>query len=262
MTRSVVLCADDFGLSEGINRAILELIDLGRLSATSCMTTMPAWTTAAAADLLARHDQAALGLHFNLTEGDTAIPLGQLMHQSLTGRIDPESVRTALEQQLDRFEEVLGHIPDFVDGHQHVQMFPGIRQVLLATLAHRYSENRPWVRVSTPALHGHDARFKALILNMMGLGFDRARRHYGIAGNRNFAGMYSLQPQAGFGEMLYHWLEVLPDGALIMCHPGYTDGHSLLAKARQEEHAWLAGDTFAEQFNHQQRKLSTLPDLH
>lgn len=261
MKRSLVLCADDFGLSHGINRAILELIDLGRLSATSCMTTMPAWTTDAAAALLERHDRAALGLHFNLTEGDTAISLGQLMQHSLTGRIDSGSIGTALEQQLDRFEQRLGRAPDFVDGHQHVQMFPGIRQVLLTTLARRYNGAPPWVRVSTPALHGHDARFKAVILNMMGLGFDRARQRHGIAGTRTFAGMYSLRPQVGFGEMLHHWLAVLPDGALIMCHPGYTDGSSSLAQTRQEEFDWLAGDAFADQLNHHQRTLSPTPGL-
>lgn len=124
MTRSLVLCADDFGLTDGINRAILELIDLGRLSATSCMTTMPAWTENAAAALVERHDRAALGLHFNLTEGDNAIPLGKLMQQSLLGQLDTDRVQQAFNQQLDRFEALAELPPDFVDGHQHIQMFP------------------------------------------------------------------------------------------------------------------------------------------
>ncbi len=98
MTRSLVLCADDFGLADGINRAILELIDLGRLSATSCMTTMPAWTEGAAAALIARHDRAALGLHFNLTEGDKPSPLGKLMQQ--TAGAGYRRVQQALNRQL------------------------------------------------------------------------------------------------------------------------------------------------------------------
>ncbi len=261
MSRSLVICADDFGLSNGINAAILELISAGRLSATSCMTTMPAWTQAAADALLQLEDRAALGLHFNLTEGDNAIPLGKLMQLSLSGRIDAGAIATALEHQLDRFEQRLGRPPDFVDGHQHVQMFPGIRQVVLENLAQRYGSHRPWVRVSTPALSGHDARIKALVLRVMGLGFDRLRRRLGIAGHPDFAGMYSLRPQAGFGDMMRHWLETLPDGALIMCHPGYTRGQSALEQAREEERAWLASDTFADALKHAGRSLATEPRL-
>ncbi|PSL13921.1 putative glycoside hydrolase/deacetylase ChbG (UPF0249 family) [Marinobacterium halophilum] len=261
MSRSLVLCADDFGLSEGINRAILALIRQGRLSATSCMTTMPAWHAEAATELLALHGKAALGLHFNLTEGDHATPLGQLMQQSLSGRIDRQHIQQALETQLDRFEQQLGHAPDFVDGHQHIQMFPVIRQIVLTTLARRYGHNCPWIRVSTPALSGHDARFKALILNMMGVGFERMRRRYAIAGTRDFAGMYSLQPEAGFGTMMTHWFNTLPDGGLIMCHPGYTDGRSPLARAREEERNWLASAACANALQQHQRTLSKRPAL-
>jgi predicted glycoside hydrolase/deacetylase ChbG (UPF0249 family) len=261
MTRSLVLCADDFGLTDGINRAIVELIDLGRLSATSCMTTMPAWTEDAAAALVARHDRAALGLHFNLTEGDTAMPLGKLMQQSLLGKLDTDWVQRALNQQLDRFEALTGLPPDFIDGHQHIQMFPGIRTIVLQTLQQRYQRQRPWIRVSNPAIGGHDAGFKAVVLRLMGLGFERQRRQHAVAGNRSFAGMYSLQSDAGFERMLQHWLQTLPEGALIMCHPGHTDGQSGLACARQQEYDWLASDAFSEALQQSHRSLTLIPAL-
>lgn len=261
MTRSLTLCADDFGLTDGINRAIVELIELGRLSATSCMTTMPAWTEGAAAALVARHDCAALGLHFNLTEGDTAMPLGKLMQQSLLGKVDTDWVQRALNRQLDRFEALTGLPPDFIDGHQHIQMFPGIRTIVLQTLQQRYQRQRPWIRVSNPAIGGHDAGFKAVVLRLMGLGFERQRRQHSVAGNQCFAGMYSLQPDAGFERMLQHWLQTLPEGALIMCHPGHTDGQSSLARARQQEYEWLASDAFGAALQQSQRSLTVMPAL-
>lgn len=261
MNRTLVLCADDFGLSAGINTAILALIDRGRLSATSCMTTMPAWTPDAARALLARQERAALGLHFNLTEGEGAIPLGRLMQQSLTGRLNRSQIQQALEQQLDCFEQLTGRAPDFVDGHQHVQMFPGIRHLVLETIRQRYPQQPPWVRVSNPALRGHDAGFKALVLRLMGAGFEPLRRRCGLAGNRSFAGMYSLTPEADFEGMMQHWLESLPDGALIMCHPGQTGGTSGLARARQREYDWLASDAFAAALDKSERSLSTRPLL-
>jgi predicted glycoside hydrolase/deacetylase ChbG (UPF0249 family) len=39
--RRIWLCADDYGLSEGVNRAIRDLIGRGRLNATSVMVVGP-----------------------------------------------------------------------------------------------------------------------------------------------------------------------------------------------------------------------------
>ncbi|WP_432697231.1 ChbG/HpnK family deacetylase [Marinobacterium sp. YM272] len=261
MSRSVVICADDFGMSSDINAAILELIDNGRLSATSCMTTMPHWTVDAARELVARRSKAALGLHFNLTEGEDSISLGKLMLHSLSGTLDRYRVRTQLELQLDNFESLVGSAPDFVDGHQHIQMFPVIRTIFLDTLQKRYGQSMPWVRVSTPALSGHDSGFKALILRLIGLGFDRARRRAGIPGNTAFAGMYSLTPEADFGGMMRRWLASEPDGVLIMCHPARKEAGSALSRARQREYHWLAGNYFTEGLIDSKRLLSTKPAL-
>jgi predicted glycoside hydrolase/deacetylase ChbG (UPF0249 family) len=95
----------------------------------------------------------------------------------------------------------------------------------------------------------------------MGLGFEQRRRQHSVAGNRSFAGMYSLQPDAGFERMLHHWLKTLPEGALIMCHPGHTDGQSGLARARQQEYDWLASDAFSDALQQSQRSLTVMPAL-
>ena len=47
--RSVILCADDFGLADGVSRGIVELAWKGRLSATGAMTNMPGWRRGCAA---------------------------------------------------------------------------------------------------------------------------------------------------------------------------------------------------------------------
>ncbi|MFN5701907.1 MAG: ChbG/HpnK family deacetylase, partial [Betaproteobacteria bacterium] len=46
--KRVVLCVDDFGLHEGVNQAVAELVDAGVVSATSCMSFGPAWANGAA----------------------------------------------------------------------------------------------------------------------------------------------------------------------------------------------------------------------
>ncbi|SEG82546.1 ChbG/HpnK family deacetylase [Marinobacterium lutimaris] len=259
MSRTVVICADDFGMSEGINQAILELIDLGRLSATSCMTNMLCWTREAAEQLQARRHKAALGLHFNLTEGVHAVPLGKLMLKSLVRQLDRQALLKQFDEQLDSFEELIGSAPDFVDGHQHIQMFPVIRELLLDRLQQRYGKQAPWVRASTPRLSGHDSGFKAMVLRLIGLGFESARRRFHTKGSAAFAGLYSLSPEADFAGMMQLWLNTEPDGVLIMCHPGKTGDESSLARARRREYEWLSSDLFIEALRNSDRSLHTEP---
>ncbi len=243
--RGLVLCADDFGLSAGVNAAILGLIAAGRLSATSCMTTLPGWRAGAPA-LRELRSEAAVGLHFNLTEGAEARPLGELMRRSLLGRIPAGEIARALEVQLDAFETGFGAAPDFVDGHQHVHAFPGVRGPLAAVLKRRYGRGGPWVRDPRPPLGGHDAPAKAGVLRLMAQGFGRVLGRAALSRSRHFAGLYSLEAGAGFGELMTGWLRELPTGGLVMCHPGEAGDGVEHAAARAAEAGYLAGPAFAD----------------
>ena len=92
--RHLVVCADDYGLSPGVNRAILGLAEAGRISATSCMTTGPGWPASAAA-LRTLDGRIGIGLHLNLTEG---APLGPMPSVAPHGGLPPLAalVRRAL----------------------------------------------------------------------------------------------------------------------------------------------------------------------
>lgn len=63
----LILCADDFGQSEAIDQAIIKLIKMGRLSATSCMTLSPRWNEAAKQITPYIRKKASIGLHLDLT---------------------------------------------------------------------------------------------------------------------------------------------------------------------------------------------------
>src|SRR5690242_13463328 len=62
----VILCADDYAIAPGVSRAILALIDRGRLTATSCMAASRFWPEHAGW-LRPRAGKADIGLHFTLT---------------------------------------------------------------------------------------------------------------------------------------------------------------------------------------------------
>lgn len=144
----VVLCADDFGLTEGVSQGILDLIRMGRLSATSAMVNHP-WWPVLAPDLRAYEDRAGIGLHLTLTAGrpigpmpslaprGTLPPLSGALPRLLAGNVPTDELRGEIERQLDAFEAAFGRPPDFVDGHQHVHVLPGVRGELLAALRRR-----------------------------------------------------------------------------------------------------------------------------
>ena len=244
MRRDLVLCADDFGLSAGVNATILALLAAGRLSATSCMSTLPGWRAGAPA-LRELGGRVAVGLHVNLTEGMGARPLAEVMRLSLTGRLPAAGIAAEIGRQLDAFEAGFGAPPDFVDGHQHVHAFPGVRGPLAAVLGQRYGRSAPWIRDPRPAFRGHDAPAKALVLRLMAKGFGRALGRAGLRRSRHFAGLYSLGAGADFAGLMAGWLSALPAGALVMCHPGQAGDGVELAGARAAEAAYLAGPRFA-----------------
>ena len=145
--RRIWLCADDYGLADGVNRAIRDLISRGRLNATSVMVVGAAIgraEVAALQDLAASSPRCAIGLHatltapfrpltmhFRPTDGGLFLPFPKLLRAGLLRRLDPEMIEYELLAQLAAFKDLFGRAPDFVDGHQHAQLFPGVRDAFL-----------------------------------------------------------------------------------------------------------------------------------
>src|SRR5258708_15012442 len=158
--RRIWLCADDYGLSEGVNRGIRDLIERGRLNATSVMVVGAAIgrdEVAALKTVAADSPRCAIGLHatltapfrpltmhFRPTDGGMFLSFPQMLRAGLLRRLDPEIIHAELMGQLTAFKELFGRDPDFVDGHQHAQLFPQIRDAFL--LAVRAAAPGPGVR--------------------------------------------------------------------------------------------------------------------
>lgn len=258
MMKSLVLCADDYGLCAEVDTGIRELVVTGRLSAVSCMTSLPNWPEAVQL-LLALNAPVALGLHFNLTEFGDGQPLVRLMQQALSRRIDRQWVGDQFQRQLDAFEAASGRVPDFIDGHQHVHVFDGVREVIASVLAARYGTASPWVRRVNPSLNGHDAVLKAIVLRLLARGADACYAAASIPQSRTFAGLYSLSMKADFPALMAGWLRDLEAGAVIMCHPGQMQSTTPLAQVRRREYDWLRSEAFSALLQQQQISLSQVP---
>jgi predicted glycoside hydrolase/deacetylase ChbG (UPF0249 family) len=265
--KKIILCADDYGQSAPISEGILQLVEQGRLSAVSCMSEGAFWR-----DTRNRlpnfRDRIDIGLHFNLTHAFLAQqslvqPLATLLRDALTAKIDKSAIAAALNRQLDSFESVFGNAPDFVDGHQHVHVFPGIRGVVLPLLEQRYAGRKPYLRAVNPRLPGAGGMLKLAFLKLLGSGFSGSAARHGMQTNSGFAGIYSLQPDQDFPLLMENWLRQVRNGDLLMCHPGNADTASddPIRTTRPLELAFLASPEFAAQLTKANVKLCRLRDL-
>lgn len=224
--KRLILCADDFALDAAVSSAILELAAHGRISAVSCLVDGPDWDDAGR-ELLRQRDTVLVGLHFNLTldfgqprANPGRAALGRTILAALTHRLDRAAVAAELERQIERFRAVAGHLPDFIDGHEHVHAFPLINAIVRRTAA-EVSPGSPIPIRSVDHFFGPtDAPLKRAVIRF--LAARGSRDAAGIAPvelNTGFAGDYSLRANAGFPGLFQSWLETAPDRGLIMCHP-------------------------------------------
>ena len=264
MSRRIWLCADDYGISPGVNRAIRDLIENGRLNATSVMVVGPAIGRDEVSALIASakaNPRCAIGLHATLTapfrpltmhfrplEGGLFLPHATLLRRGLTGRLDFELVDTEVTVQIATFADLFGHAPDYVDGHQHVQLFPGVRRAFLAAV--KEAAPGAWIRQC-----GRDQSWtqrldspKALVLDMLSAQFRKRAARAELPFNPAFAGAYDFSKEPEFGALMQRFLRGMPEGGLVMCHPGFVDdvltGLDPLTIQREREYEFLRGEHF------------------
>jgi predicted glycoside hydrolase/deacetylase ChbG (UPF0249 family) len=252
-------------MAPGVNAAIRELISRRRLNATSVMVLSPHFDTVAASALDALNSgqrRTAIGLHVTLTapyrpmsarfmpiQDGKFPPLGEMMRSAISRRLSPQALSSEITAQLHSFVEAFGRPPDFVDGHQHVQLLPQVRDAFLKAVVS--IAPRAWVRqcgrVRPTARRLGDG--KGLFLDVLSVGFRRKAARLDIATNPAFAGTYVFSPRANYARIFPRFLEGLPDEGLVMCHPGVVDAAlervDPLTKLREREFAYFSSDEFS-----------------
>lgn len=262
--RRIWLCADDYGIAEGVNRAIRDLIARGRLNATSVMVVGPAIgrsEVSALQEAAAASPRCAIGLHVTLTapfrplsmyfrplDGGLFLPFAKLLRAGMLRRLDAGLVEDEVLAQLAHFSALFGRAPDFVDGHQHAQLFPQVRDGFLRAV--KEAAPQAWVRQCGrhKPLGNVFGEPKALVLDLLSAQFRKRAAAAKIAFNPAFAGAYDFSKPSDFDTLMNGFVRDLPDGGLVMCHPGFVDEtlESLdpLTAPREVEHAYFAGDQF------------------
>ncbi len=181
--KSLIVNADDFGYSRGINRGIVEAHDRGIVTSATLMVNVAA--TAEAVALARERPSLSVGLHVNFTNEA----------QRLVEFDDPVVCRAELRRQFERFLDLVGRLPTHLDAHQHVHRAPH-RLVFFEELA---SEHGLPLRDSSPVV------FKG--------GF-YAQWEYGVSDPSKVSVEFlsrMLREEVGEGV------------TELACHPGYFD---------------------------------------
>jgi chitin disaccharide deacetylase len=277
--RSVILCADDFGLADGVSRGIVELAEMGRLSATGAMTNMPGWRRMARS-LMPLRDRIAVGLHLNFTAGTPLgpmprlAPLGafpalkDLLPKALKRQLPGSEIAEEISRQIDAFEEAFGDAPAFVDGHQHVHVLPAIRPALIQALKARGYAGRVWLRdpsdKAMAILRRPIGRNKALIVKSLARGFARSAHAAGFRTNRGFSGFAPLDLSVPVARVFEEAFSKLGAHPLVMCHPGYVDDElralDPALESRVEELNYLKSDAFRDLLEERGLRLVPRPE--
>lgn len=248
------MTADDYAQSAEIDNGILQLIAMGRLTATSCLVLSPHWPQAAKLLTAEVRVKADIGLHIDFTQFPHALThrLGALIVKSTFRLLPISQVRQVIQKQLDVFENALGTPPDYVDGHQHVHQLPQIREALIEELVARYGNRLPWIRVARPP---YKDGLKALVIRSLGASsLEKLALSNGLVCSKTLLGVYDFSANAEqYAQHLASWLSTVAQSqqpVALMCHPAVgaasiMPSEDTILPARQVEYAVLSNMRFA-----------------
>lgn len=240
--KRLIVNADDFGLTPGINRAILELHDLGVLPSATLMAAAGSFESAVRA--VPACPALGIGCHVTLVDGNPLLPpdqlprlalgaagafrpaIGSFIKDILLGRIPEREIEAEATAQIRRLQ-MAGIAVTHVDTHKHTHMFSGVlRPLLRAAAACGISAIRnpfepDWSLRATPN-GGLARRLQVKALRSMQGHFLKATRRAGFATTDGSIGI--LATGTLDTDTLHSLLAALPEGVWeLCCHPGYHD---------------------------------------
>lgn len=118
--RWLIVNADDFGASAGVNQGVLEAHTDGIVTSASLMVRMPAAAAAAASS--SDHRRLSIGLHVDLTGEGTPSPVDI---------DDVAACRIEMQAQMHLFEKMIGRPPSHLDAHHNVFRLPHLEPLFI-----------------------------------------------------------------------------------------------------------------------------------
>lgn len=228
--QSLIVNADDFGQSPGINQGIIQAFEQGIVTSASLMVRWPA--AGAAASYARDHPELSVGLHVDL--GEWIYRDGEWVSlYAVIAQGDSDAVAVEIERQLDRFCDLMKQPPTHLDSHQHVHRSEPVRSGLIQI----------GDTLGVPLRHLSQVRYSG--------------EFYGQTGN-GFA-----YPEGVTAERLMHIVTALPAGITELgCHPGLGDDlESMYRRERAMEVQSLCDPRVCEHLQIEQVELCSFRDV-
>jgi len=235
----MIICADDYGLSEDIDQAIIELCGLRRLSAVSCMVALERCDAAALAKLIRHQAAVDIGLHLSFADETLPRPVnavagssppyftayGPYLRRALAGRVPARETFQQVSEQYELFLKKCGRPPDFIDGHLHAHQLPGVRHGLIDFVLSLPANRRPYIRNTRGPLRklwrARLPLFKAAIIGAFGRRMHAQLVAARLFTNEGFTGIYDFRNWRRYPEYFPRFAASLPDpNGLLVVHPG------------------------------------------
>lgn len=263
--RRVIVNADDFGLTRGVNRAIAELHARGVLTSTTLMARAP--STDEATDLALRTPSLSVGCHVVLVDGQPVSPphniptlvdrstgqfhatLGSFLRHLLLGRIKRADIEAEVTAQIALLQK-RGLQLTHIDTHKHTHMFPAVLRPVLGAArragirAVRNPFEPAWSRRATPNAP-LSRRIEVALLRLLEPAFRRIVAGEGFMTTDGALGV--LATGTLNAATITSLLQKIPPGTWeLVTHPGYSDqdlaqAHTRLLTSREiEREALLA----------------------
>ncbi len=266
--RRLIVNADDFGLTEGVNAAVVELNRAGALTSATLMATAGSFAEAVSDSKTL--PSLGVGCHVVLVDGTPALPadkipslidpsapnsarfrskLSGFVTDLLRGRISDSEIEAEATAQIQKLKAA-GIAVTHVDTHKHTHMFPRVlRPLLRAALASGVAAIRnpfePNWSLNATANAGHVRKMQVRLLRSQSASFTQEVTRAGLLTTDGAIGV--LATGTLDAQTIRNLLAAMPEGTWeLVCHPGYNDAAlqqertRLLASREVERTALLA----------------------
>lgn len=287
--RRLIVNADDFGFTSGVNRAIFEAHTRGIVTSSTLMANGPAFSEAA--ELAKRTPRLSVGCHVVLIDGEPVLNSTQLPSlttrtparfrdglkafaaRAITGRIDADEIAAEATAQIRKVQSA-GIAVSHFDTHKHTHLFPKILRPLLRAAADcgvRALRNpfgprlplRSSQLLARPNLWTRYAEVRVL-RSFAGAFRDAVDRDGFVTPD----GTLGIEVTGALDETLFHAIaRSIPDGTWeFVCHPGYNDAdlqraQTRLRESRETELAVLTLPSARDLLSHEGIELISYHDL-
>jgi chitin disaccharide deacetylase len=258
--RRLIVNADDFGFTAGVNRAIVEAHTRGIVTSSTLMASGPAFEDAVR--LAKETPRLDVGCHLVLIDGEPVLDAGRpstitslrsgksrfrdglkwFAARALTGRMDATEIEAETNAQIRKIQST-GICVSHVDSHKHTHLFPAVLAPVLRAaqacgvraIRNPFGPRKPLTATELWARPGLWTRYTEVrVLHALAGKFRDAARRQGVV---TPDGTLGIVVTGALDEKLFRAIAaIIPEGTWeFVCHPGYNDADLQRANTRLRE---------------------------